>query len=238
MNKLSYFSSKQRNKKRVCNIYFWPTCKVVKLKWGDVTLSTSLLMFHLISFSTNLFIMFHFISFSPQSISFISSTIVHLVHIYLSWLHHITWSFNLIVSFTFQPIPSLEINDLRVSLDKFLILDRYSLLEAELWWFYYSLSLYFKHEIKLLGNFVSKFWRLSKFWYAVLLIFLQYLKPLVNVSSFLFHLIHSSLLAYYSVLPVRGLSVLGSWVFFSSSVADSFIRLILLWLNLQRRSWN
>ena len=43
---------------------------------------------------------------------------------------HITWSFNHIVSFTFQPIPSLEINDLRVSLDKFLILDRYSLLEA------------------------------------------------------------------------------------------------------------
>ena len=36
---------------------------------------------------------------------------------------HITWSFNLIVSFTFQPIPSLEINDLRVSLEKFLILD-------------------------------------------------------------------------------------------------------------------
>ena len=32
--------------------------------------------------------------------------------------------------FFFQPILSLEINDLRVSLDKFLILDRYSLLEA------------------------------------------------------------------------------------------------------------
>ena len=42
----------------------------------------------------------------------------------------------------------LEINDLRVSLDKFLILDRYSLLEAELRWFYYSLSFYIKQEIQ------------------------------------------------------------------------------------------
>ena len=46
--------------------------------------------------------------------------------------------------FIFQPILSLEINDLRVSLDKFQILDRYSLLEVELQWFYYSLSLYIK----------------------------------------------------------------------------------------------
>ena len=38
-----------------------------------------------------------------------------------------TWSFNLIVNFTVQPISSLEINDLGVSLDKFLILDRYSM---------------------------------------------------------------------------------------------------------------
>ena len=45
---------------------------------------------------------------------------------------HITWSFNLIVSFTFQPIPPLEINDLRVPLDKLLILNRYSLFEADL----------------------------------------------------------------------------------------------------------
>ena len=61
---------------------------------------------------------------------------------------NITWSFNHIVSFTFQPIPSLGISDLRVSLDKFLILDRYSLLEAELRWFYYSLSLYIEQEIQ------------------------------------------------------------------------------------------
>ena len=57
---------------------------------------------------------------------------------------HVTWSLHLIVSFTFQPIQSLEINDVRVSSDKFLTLDRYSLLEADLWWFYLPLlvSLY------------------------------------------------------------------------------------------------
>ena len=71
---------------------------------------------------------------------------------------HITWSFSHIVSFTFQPIPSLEINDLRVSSDKFLILDRYSLLEAELRWFYYSLPLYIKQEIQQRGL-VSEFMR-------------------------------------------------------------------------------
>ena len=75
----------------------------------------------------------------PRAISFIFT---------LFGCIHITWSFNLIVSFTFQPIPSLEINDLRVSLDKFLILHRYSLLEAELRWIYYSLSLHIKQEIQ------------------------------------------------------------------------------------------
>ena len=65
---------------------------------------------------------------------------------------NITWSFNLIVSFTFQPIPSLEINDLRVSLDKFLILDRYALLEADLRCFCYSLSLYINHKIQHLPD--------------------------------------------------------------------------------------
>ena len=61
---------------------------------------------------------------------------------------HITWSFSLIVSFSFHPIPSLEINNLRESLDKFLILDRYLLLEADLRCFYYFLSLYIKREIQ------------------------------------------------------------------------------------------
>ena len=106
-------------------------------------------MFHLISFNPHfidhvsfLFPSVHNPSHSfhlPQSISFMFT---------LFGCIHITWSFNLIVSFTFQPIPSLEINDLRVSLDKFLISDRYSLLEAELWWFYYSLSLYIKQEMQ------------------------------------------------------------------------------------------
>ena len=79
------------------------------------------------------------ILFKRESISFIVTSF---------GCTHITWSFNLNVSFTFQPIPCLEINDLRVSLDKFLILGRYLLLEAELRWFYYSLSFYIKQEIQ------------------------------------------------------------------------------------------
>ena len=74
--------------------------------------------------------------------------LVHSLSFTLFGCVHITCSFNHIVSVTFQPISSLEINDLRMSLDKFLILDRYSLLEAELLWFYYSLSLYIKQEIQ------------------------------------------------------------------------------------------
>ena len=106
-------------------------------------------MLHLISFSPHfadhvsfLFPSVHSPSHSfhlPQSISFMFT---------LFGCIHITWSFNLIVCFTFQPIPSLEINNLQVSLDKFLILDRYSLLEAEILWFYYSLSLFVKQEIQ------------------------------------------------------------------------------------------
>ena len=66
-----------------------------------VTLSTSLFMFHLISFSPYFIVhvssyflqsTLHwscliFISFSPQSISYISPTTVHLVHVYLIWLY-------------------------------------------------------------------------------------------------------------------------------------------------------
>ena len=62
---------------------------------------TSLIMFHLISFSPHLIVhvssyflqsilhcsCFILFSFSPQSISFISSTTVLLVHIYLIWLY-------------------------------------------------------------------------------------------------------------------------------------------------------
>ena len=80
---------------------------------------------------------FMVIFISPQFISFISPITVHLIHIYVFGCIHITWSFNHIVSFTFQPIPSLGVRNLRVSLNKFLILDRdrYSLVEAELRWF-------------------------------------------------------------------------------------------------------
>ena len=79
----------------------------------------------------------------PQSILFIFPLI---------GCSHITWSFNLILSFTFQPISSLEINDLRMALDKSLILDKYSLLEAELRWFYYSLSIILNKKYKIMSE--------------------------------------------------------------------------------------
>ena len=110
---------------------------------------TSLFMFHLISLSPNfidhvscLFPSVHSPSHSfqlPQSISF-KFTLFGCIRI--------AWSINHIVSFFSKPILSLEINDLRVSLDKFLILDRYSLLEAELRGFYYSLYLYIGQGIQ------------------------------------------------------------------------------------------
>ena len=66
-----------------------------------VTLSTSLFMFHLISFSPHFIVhvsshflesilhrsCFILIPVSPQSISYISPTTVHLVHAYLIWLY-------------------------------------------------------------------------------------------------------------------------------------------------------
>ena len=62
--------------------------------------------------------------------------------------HFIAHVLLFIVSFTFQSILFPEIIDLQVSLVKILILHRYSLLEAELWWFHYSLSLYIKEKIQ------------------------------------------------------------------------------------------
>ena len=67
----------------------------------NVTLWTSLFMFHLVSFSPHFIVhvsshflhstlhwsCFIFISFIPQSISFISPTTVHVVHLYLIWLY-------------------------------------------------------------------------------------------------------------------------------------------------------
>ena len=108
MNKLNSFINKQielffnqtKKKKRV-TFFFWPACKVVKLKEGYVTLSTSLFMFHHLTISPHFIVSvsshflqctlywscFIFISFSPQLISFISPTTFHLVHIYLIWLY-------------------------------------------------------------------------------------------------------------------------------------------------------
>ena len=66
---------------------------------------------------------FGFISLSPQFILFISPTTVHILYIYLLWLYSYYMVIQVFVSFTFQPIPSLEINDPRVSSDKCLIVD-------------------------------------------------------------------------------------------------------------------
>ena len=140
----------------------WDNYRDARPQISAVTLWTTLLMLHLISFNPHAIVhvssdflqftlhwsCFIFISFKPHSTSFISSTTVHLIHITLFGCTHITWSFNLIVNFTFQPIPSMEINNLRVSLNKFLILDRYSLLEAELRWFYNHSLFYIKQGIQ------------------------------------------------------------------------------------------
>ena len=145
--------------------WVWKRTEVVvqrcSVKKVFVTLSTSLFMFHLISFSPHLtvHVSSHFLhstlhwscftlfpSVHSPSHSFCLQYSISFTFIIFGYVH-ITSPFNLITSFSFQPILSLEINGLRVSLDKFLILDRYSLLEAELQWFYYSLFLYIKQEI-------------------------------------------------------------------------------------------
>ena len=115
----------------------------------DVTLSTSLFMVHLSSVSPHFIdhVSLLFPSVHSPSHSFHLSQSISLIFALFGCIH-ITWSFNHIISFTFRPIPSLGISDLRVSLDKFLILDRYSLLEAELRVFYYSLYLYIGQGIQ------------------------------------------------------------------------------------------
>ena len=140
--------------------------KVIELKDGDVTLSTSLFMFHLISFSPHFIdhVSFLFPSAQSPSHSFHLPQTISFIFTLFGCIH-ITWPFNHFVSFTFQPIPSLEMNNLPVSLDKFLILDKYSLLEAELLWFYYSLSLYIKQEIKHCARIliaIGSFWFLPQ----------------------------------------------------------------------------
>ena len=105
-------------------------------------------MFHLIFLSPHFIVRTSllFPAVHSPSHSFYLSQSISFIFALFGCLH-ITWSFNHIVSFTFRPIFSLGISSLRVSLDKYLILDRYSLLEAELRWFYCSLSLYIGGEI-------------------------------------------------------------------------------------------
>ena len=133
-----------------------------KIQKACVTLLTSLFLFHLISFSPHFIVpvsshflqstlhwpCFIFNSHSPSHSSHLPQSISFMFTLF--GCIHITWSLNLIVivSFIFHSILSLEINDWQVSLDKFLILDRYSLLESDLRCFYYFLSLYIKQEIQ------------------------------------------------------------------------------------------
>ena len=85
-----------------------------------LSLHTSLIMFHFYFVQSTV----HFIHFTYHSPS--RSCLPYIV--VSRWYGHST---SLSVSL-FQPILTLEINDLRVSLDKFIILDRFSLLEAEM----------------------------------------------------------------------------------------------------------
>ena len=74
---------------------------------------TSLFMFHLISFSPHFIdhVSFLFPSAHSQSHSFHLALSILFIFTLFGCIH-VTWSFNLIVSFTFQPIPCLEISDL------------------------------------------------------------------------------------------------------------------------------
>ena len=122
---MSYFLTKERNKKRECVTFILDP--LVK-SFLQSTLHGSC---------------FIFISFSPQSISFVSPTTVHLGYIYLIWLY----SYYMVI----QPHCQFHYSSNPVS-GKFLISDRYSLLESEHRWFYYSLSLYIEQKIQQLEN--------------------------------------------------------------------------------------
>ena len=127
----------------------------------DLSKDVYICLLRFVSLSTSLF-MYHLFFFSPRFIvhvlfCFLQST-VHLIHlIYYSSSHsHLSYLVALIlhcqsallsVSLFSQSL-FLETNNLAVSLDKVLVLDRYSLLKAKLGWFYYSLSLYIKQEIQ------------------------------------------------------------------------------------------
>ena len=112
------------------------------------SIHTSLFMFHLISFSP------HFID--HVSVCFLHST-VHLIHFtyhsltcsYLPYLAvFILLGHSTILSVSLSSQSRLWKLTTYESLNKCLIFDRYSLLEAELRCFYYSLSLSIKQEIQ------------------------------------------------------------------------------------------
>ena len=115
LNKLSYFIIKETKKREtVCNIFSDVLVKSLNSKRGMLdyqldcscfisfpSVHTSFIIFHFyfLQFTIHLI---HFIYHSPCTISFIFTLFGVAITIAL-----ITWSFNLIVSFTFQPIPSV-----------------------------------------------------------------------------------------------------------------------------------
>ena len=108
--------------------------------------------------------------YHEPSISFISSTIVHLIH--HIWLH----SYYIVI----QPYCQFHLSANPVSgnwqptsaLDKVLILGRYSLLEAELQRFYYSLTLIWnkKYNKTFLYYFSIKFYLQEKYLLYIILV--------------------------------------------------------------------
>ena len=86
----------------------------------------------------------------PNNVNSRCYIINFIVHVSFTFIifgcTYISWSFNLIVTFTFRPIPSLEVIILGVSFDKVLIIDRYSLFEVKLQWLYCSLCRYSKQK--------------------------------------------------------------------------------------------
>ena len=133
MNKLNSFINKQielffnqrkKQKKGVCNIYFWPACKVVS------SVHTSWIMFHFYFLQPTV----HLIRFTYHSPSrlYLSYLVIFILH-----GHSTSLQFH----YSSNPVSG-----------KFLISDRYSLLESEHRWFYYSLSLYIEQKIQQLEN--------------------------------------------------------------------------------------
>ena len=89
-------------------------------------------------------------------------------------------------------------------------------------------------ELTLTVNFISKFWRSSKFWGTLLLVFLQSLKPWVNAPSLfiLFNTFFLTSILFSSVCPpwvLHGLAaswlqsiLFSTYVFITNMVAKVF----------------